>query len=134
MQFYYRYLFENRWSRSWDINEKPFRTKHVFINISQTASLIFKRTTPLRLHWWDLSIDTLNLKIGGAVLEILMKNHFVWNMFSLISQERLHQFSSLRCLWIRLIKPNLLVLAFWKSMQPFTRYLWKTISYETCFN
>ena len=38
------------------------------------------------------------LKIDGAVLEILMKNHFVLNMFFLISQERLHQFSSLRCL------------------------------------
>ena len=46
------------------------------------------------------------LKIDQAVLEILMKNHFVLNMFFLISQERLHQFSSLRCLWIRLIKPN----------------------------
>ncbi len=30
------------------------------------------------------------LKINGAVHEILMKNHFVQNTFSLISQERLH--------------------------------------------
>ena len=62
------------------------------------------------------------LKINGAVHEIFMKNHFVRNTFSLISQERLHQISSLMCLWICVIKPDWMVLSFWKLMEPFTRY------------
>ena len=38
-----------------------------FINISRTAPSIFKRITVIKPHWWDLSIDTLILKIGTEI-------------------------------------------------------------------
>ena len=57
------------------------------------SALIFKfKVSKYSSHQAQLNGVVL-LKINGAVLEILMKNHFVRNMFSLISQERLHRFS-----------------------------------------
>ncbi len=67
------------------INEKPFRTKHVFINISGTAPPNFKFKVSNDLcHQIQLNVVVL-LKIEEAVHEILMKNYFVRNMISLIS-------------------------------------------------
>ena len=66
--------------------------KHVLINISRTAPPIFKFKVSMDLSHQARLNGVVLLKINGAVLEILMKNHFVRNMFSLISQERLHRF------------------------------------------
>ena len=74
MQFYYRYSFENPWSRSRDINEEPFRTKHVLINISRTAPPIFKFKVSMALSHQARLNGVVLLKINGAVHEILMKN------------------------------------------------------------
>ncbi len=71
------YTFENRWSRSRDINEKPFRTKHIIINISRTAPPIFKFKVSMDSSYQAQLNGVILLKIDGAVLKILMKNHFV---------------------------------------------------------
>ncbi len=45
----------------------------------------------LKIETYDvLVIDTINLKIDGAVLEILIKTYLVQKVFSLISREWLH--------------------------------------------
>ena len=78
-----------------------------FIIISVTASLIFKRTTPLKLHWWDLFIDSLNLKISAEIKKwplILQKWHFskinkkiqgVKNLLHYVVYQFLSMFSSM---------------------------------------
>ncbi len=85
--------FENRWSRSRDINENPIRTRHVFIYISGTAPPIFKFKESMDLSHQSRLNSVVLLKIDEAVPEILIKTCFVRNGFSLISRERLHQFS-----------------------------------------
>ncbi len=50
-----------------------------FINISRTAPSIFLKITVIKTHWWDLSIDTLILKIGAEIKKwppILWKWYF----------------------------------------------------------
>ena len=60
--------YENQWSRSRDINEKPFRTKHVLINISRTAPPIFKFKVSMDLSHQARLNGIILLKIVGAVL------------------------------------------------------------------
>merc|ERR1719468_618784 len=61
--------FENQWSRSRDINEKPFRTKHVFINISGTALPNFKFKVSMDLCHQVRLNGVVLLKIDGAIHE-----------------------------------------------------------------
>ncbi len=63
------------------INEKPFRTKHVLINISITAPPIFKFKVSVALSHQARLNGVILSKLDGAVLEILMKTHFVRNTF-----------------------------------------------------
>ncbi len=58
------------------LNFKPFRTKHVLINISGTASPIFKFKVSMDSSHQVQFIGVGLLKISAAVHEIFMKNPF----------------------------------------------------------
>ncbi len=54
MRFYNRYSFDNRWSRSWDINEKHF-VRNTFLAFSQKGLIRFFSFFSLNLNIdWDI--------------------------------------------------------------------------------